>query len=253
MTSILPKGFKNLPVSAGLVTALLVVPLAVSLFDLKPYFVYAYAPFISEWHQYWRLLVLQAQFQNQSEVLLSIVLVALKLKNLERVYGSDRFVKHLILLGVYNMLGIALVSFVGYMGFRYNLFVPAGPYGVLFGLIYCHHLNTPASYLVELNFSNVLSLQPFGREVSIVLNDKFDMHVLSLMLTFNQGLVSSPVVAAMGYVIGYLYFNELLPVTDTSIGVQLISVGVADTVPEAPEEDPSQPPRTLFQQVLSPN
>lgn len=251
MSTFLPKGFKNLPVSSGIVGGLLVIPLVVSLLDLKPYFLFSFDPFIKEWHQYWRILILQAQFQNQSEILLSIVLVGLKLKNLERIYGSDRFIKHLILLSIYNLIGISIVSIVGYSMFGYNIFFPSGPFGLIFGLIYSHHLNTPINYQIELNFKNVFSLQPFGREVTIVFNDKFDIYLLSLILMFNEGLISSPIVSIMGYIIGYLYFNGLLPITDASIKYQIVAMnGESPVNEETSDEDPALPPRTILQQVF---
>lgn len=254
MSTVLPKGFKNLPITSGVVAGLLVVPLVVSLLDLKPYFIFSYDPFISEWGQYWRVLILQLQFQNQSEVLLGVVIFAMKLKNLERIYGSDRFIKHLMLLSVYNLIGVSIVSTLAYLVFGYNIYFPSGPFGVIFGLIYSYHMNTPINYQIELNFKNVFNLRPFGSDVSIVLNDKYDLHILSLILMFNEGLISSPIVTIIGLVIGSLYFNDILPIKDTSIKYEIINNRVAG--PPMVEDqregdvDPSLPPRTLLQQVF---
>lgn len=252
MSTFLPNGFRNLPVSAAASVSLFTIPVFVSVLGMKPLFFLAMDPFITEWKQWWRFLLVQLQFQNQSEVLLSTALASIKLKNIERIYGSDRLLKQIVLLFLYNLCAILAIAFFGYRIFNYNIFFPAGPFGVLFGLLYAYHMNTPVNYQVQLNFNSVFNIQPFGRDVTLGLNDKFDIYILSILLMFNEG-VPTLIVTSLGYIIGCLYYNNLLPITDSSIKFQWIK---SDTVLALEEDeqadDPSEPPRTMLQQLATP-
>jgi hypothetical protein len=216
MSSTLPKGFKLLPVTTWCVIGLITIPLVVSVLNCKPYFMFAWDPFITKWNQYWRLLILQLQFQNQSAVAISVVLLALKLKGIERVFGSLKLFKDLILLFIYNLFILTIVSFLMFNTIGWDMFIPAGPFGVIFSLYYPFNKYIPEVYVAEFDFSTLADFQPFGERMSLSITDKFSGQLLYLLLMFNEGFPSL-VISVLGYFVGYLYFNDLVPFSETSL------------------------------------
>lgn len=212
----LPKGFKFLHVTAGLTICIIAIPLAVSIFDWKPYFLFAWDPFITKWNQFWRLFIIQLQFQNQSEVTIGVVITILKLKGLERVFGSLKLFKIIILLLFYNFIIISTVSFTLFKTIGWNLFIPSGPFGVFFGLYYPYIKYIPDVYLAEFDIGNIASIKPLGEDISVSITDKFSAHFFYLLLFFSEG-IPSMIVCSIGYFIGYLYFHDLIPLSDSSL------------------------------------
>lgn len=238
MSVLIPDGFKFLPITSGLTVFLLAFPLIISVIDWKPYFIYAWNPFITEWNQYWRLIILQFQFQNQSEVTLAVVITVLKLKGLERYFGSLKFLKIVILLYVYNLLLLTIVSFSLYKLMGWDLFIPAGPFGIIFALYYPYKKYTPDTYTANFDFSNLASFKPLGETITLSVSDKFGCQILYFMLFFNEG-ISSIIPCLIGYLSGYLYFNQLVPFTDNSMRYidPLYYMLVQETKYEAPSHD----------------
>lgn len=218
MAVALPKGFKYLKITEWWTILLIVVPLGVSILDWKSYFMFAWDPFITVWKQFWRIPLLQMQFQNQSEVAASVILVIMKLKGLERTFGGLKLLKIIILLHVYNLVLITVVSFTFYHLLGWNLFIPSGPFGILFGLFYPYLKYTPITYTAEFDFSSLANFKPLGETICITVTDMFSCQVIYLLLFLSEG-IPSMLVCAAGYFIGYLYFNNLVPFTDESLGL----------------------------------
>lgn len=213
-SSVIPKGYKHLPVSAAVTVAMIVIPLAGSIFDAKPYFLLAYEPFLNEWRQYWRLLIFQTQFQNESQMALGVVLFTWNYKALERVFGSYKFCKLLLLLYFYNILFITLVIFCAYSFAGVNLYIPSGPFGILFGLLYPYYEYVPSIYNFELNFGG---LGKGTDKYKLTFSRNFASNIIALQFLFSEGLVSSPVACLIGYFVSMLLFNDLLPFLDTDL------------------------------------
>ncbi|TID29264.1 hypothetical protein CANINC_002060 [Pichia inconspicua] len=273
MTAQLPQGFRYLRLSEYIAIALIAIPFFISILDLKPYFLFAWDPFISRWNQYWRLILIQLQFQNQSEVALSSILVMIHLKGLERVFGSLRMAKILLLLWMYNLITITIISLAtNQIGF--NLFVPSGPFGILFALYYPYEKYIPKTYLIVFDFRSSTRYKPLGEDIIIHISDKFTAQLMYLLLMLNEGFCSF-VVSLSGYFIGYLYFNGLIPIGDESLGfvdrlyyhfkhkavprITLLSAtdttaSIVDDEEEddnvASREETPVPPRTIGQQMM---
>ncbi|ODV85336.1 hypothetical protein CANARDRAFT_7983 [[Candida] arabinofermentans NRRL YB-2248] len=211
MSSILPKGFSHLPISSAITTLLIVVPLVISVLDLKHLFILSYDPFIYTWRQYWRIFIFQLQFQNESQVIVSVMLLVMTLKNLERVFGSLKFLKIVTVLFFYNMIATFSLMWFSYNILSINLFMPAGPLGVLFGLIYASTKYTPILYKFELNFGGLIKLKQGSEDFKIILTNEFITILLALQLFLSEGLINSTIPSMMGYFIGCLVFNDLLP------------------------------------------
>ncbi|KAG7876496.1 hypothetical protein KL938_004564 [Ogataea parapolymorpha] len=211
MSSSLPTGFVHLPISSALTSLFIAVPLAVSIFEWKPLFVLSYDPFISKWHQYWRFALFQMQFQNESQVILCVTLTVLSLKNLERVFGSLKFLRTVLFLYIYNIAAVAVLTWTLYTFIGINLFVPAGPFGILFGLLYAHWKFTPVLYKFELNFGGLIKLRESNEDFKLVFTNDFLTSLVALQLLLSEGLINSVIPSFVGYFIGSLFFNGLLP------------------------------------------
>lgn len=265
MSVSLPSGFRHLKVSACLVTTIIAIPVIVSLLDWKQYFLFAWNPFIYEWHQFWRIILVQLQFQNESEVVVASILIITKFKSIERVFGSLKLAKTLFLLYIYNTFAITLIYSLLYLLLGWNVFLPSGPFGIIFGLLHIYNNTTPTLYHFELLFNNVVNMRPFGEVVKITLSDKFTTYLLVTILFFNEGLISSTLPSSIGYFIGYLYWNELLPINDASLSFMdsyfsksIIESNNTDSLSEGADDQDNQPdeqrndtpPRTLGQQLF---
>lgn len=204
-------GYRHLPVSAALTTAMIVLALAGSILSIRQYFLLAFAPFISQWKQWWRLAIFQLQFQNESQMVIGVVLYTFTFKNIERVFGSTQFSKLVVLLYIYNAIFIGLLLAASYLIFGINIYVPSGPFGVLFGLLYPAQAHNPTLYHIELDFG---ALNPSNSErnpYKLILTNNFATYLLSTELFFSEGLVSSPIACTVGYIVSALMFNGILP------------------------------------------
>ncbi len=234
MSPILLKGYKHLPVSAVVTVAMIAFSLAGSILNIRSYFLLAFSPFISKWHQWWRFLLFQLQFQNESQLVLGVVLFTFAFKNLERIFGSLKFTQVLLLLYFYNAVFLASILAVLYMFLGINIYIPSGPYGILFGLMYPFKKYTPTVYQVELNFGALNRASALPDNAAYVegesadglnssSNDNFHLFfgnntiamALATILFFSEGIVSSPIACLVGYLVGALLFNDFLPFRDS--------------------------------------
>ncbi|KAH3660541.1 hypothetical protein OGAPHI_007127 [Ogataea philodendri] len=211
MSSTLPTGFLHLPISSVLTTWIIIVPLVVSILEWKPMFILSYDPFVSKWAQYWRFVLFQLQFQNESQVMLCVTLIVFSFKNLERVFGSIKYLRIVCLLFLYNMVAITLLTWSAYTLLGINIFVPAGPFGMVFGLLYAHWKYTPILYKFELNFGGLIKIRSSNEDFKLVFTNDFLTSLLAFQLLISEGLISSVIVSVVGYFIGSLLFNGLLP------------------------------------------
>ncbi|GME68961.1 unnamed protein product [[Candida] boidinii] len=249
MSGGIPKGFQLLPV-CGLLTCLTVgIPLAVSVLDLKYIFVFGFDPFITQWGQYWRFLIFQLSYQSESQVIVSVTLFHMALKNLERIFGSKKFASIVILSFLYNIIFTAGISVFLYSILGINTVVSSGPLGLIYSLLYLYWKKTPTMYRFELHFSglknffglkNIIKLpsdptreslierqqqqqeepqhpNDSDNEIKITITDGIFVKILALQLFFSEGYVHSQIPCLIGYFIGVLMAYEILPVKDSKI------------------------------------
>lgn len=83
-------GFKDTPVTKAWICFLLVAPIVVSLLQVQYIFDLAVSPYLTVWHQWWRVPLNQSIFVNQSEIIIAILLLY-NLRVIERLIGSAKF------------------------------------------------------------------------------------------------------------------------------------------------------------------
>ncbi|ANZ74228.1 BA75_00707T0 [Komagataella pastoris] len=202
MSSLIPKGFHQVPRCKAFTVLLILVPIFASLFDLKYVFILSYDPFISQWRQYWRILIYQLSFQNESEVMIGVALIHFAIKHLERIYGSNKFLGVVVASYLYNMAATALLMELAYHLLGLDIYVSAGPFGIITSLIYFYFQSTPSAYKFQIN----LKVNESRPNSKIVLTDQFFIKILILQLA-----IFNIIPCATGYLIGILLHRDILP------------------------------------------
>lgn len=199
----LPTGFKNLPVSRYLIYLTAIVPLISSLASTKYVFYLSYTPFISDYGQFWRIITSHTSFINESEVLLSVIILY-QHRALERFFSSYKYVSLLLVIWVYNVIVTLLLVILDFyfQGFfiPINRF-PSGPFGVMTAIYAIYKNYIPVTYTFDIYLSE---------DRRITLNDQIVLNLLTLQLIISQGWCSI-FMGFTGYVIGVLLTNGILP------------------------------------------
>lgn len=189
-----------LPISKGFAVFTVMMAIVVSLCDLKHLFILKYSPFLSEWNQYYRVLLLQLNFNNESEILISLVIFLRIFNDMERILGSYRFITILAMSFLYNIVLIFLNISIPYQTVGLNLRVSSGPIGIIFTILSFYNDMIPTTYQFAFNFGNY----------KFTFNDKVFVLIIATLLLTNQGY-SSVIPSLNGWIIGKLILNDFLP------------------------------------------
>lgn len=168
------RGFQNTPVSKAICVVTIVSAILLSITELKPYVILALDPLIVVYNQYWRLAVYQLVVINESDFVVVLVLWFM-FKNLERFYGSRKYLSLIALFWLYNALLNFVVMAVGQLtmyGLGYVLLklwgakdshveysptifnqVAPGPLGIISSLYVAYGKFIPVSYYFQILFS----------------------------------------------------------------------------------------------------
>lgn len=244
MTQLTPiRGFTNTPVSKIICILSTILALTLSILRWKYYVNLSIDPFIIGYNQYWRLITYQLSVINESDYLLCIILW-FHYKNLERFYGSKKYLTLISIFALYNSLVCLIVMSIGqlfinliyfaidsyifnyndgnipifnYRDTIFNSVIP-GPLGIISSLYVCYGAYIPVSYhfkillfgpLPESEEENDQSVEATGSK-EITLTNHFQIHILYIMLLLNNDF-KSIIPCLVGLFIGKLHTNELLP------------------------------------------
>lgn len=200
MSGSFPAGFNNTPVTKYLIVATFALPIIASLTTTKYIYYLNFTPFLSEYHQLWRLLTYQLAFVNESEVLVAAVLLY-QFRPLERLYSSYKYLSIILVLWLYNLILTTLwMSLKFYTGITWFNEVSSGPTAVIFGLLFQFKEFIPVIYKFELVNSTS----------KLVLTDQFFIYILSFQLLVSQGW-KSILSGIFGYLISDLVIRLILP------------------------------------------
>ncbi|QPG76290.1 hypothetical protein FOA43_003676 [Brettanomyces nanus] len=117
------------------------------------------------------------------------------------------------------MIFTTVLMFLCYTILRINIYVPSGPFGIIFGLVYPYYKFTPTLYTFELDFRGIGKssndaddqLVHANESHKLVFTNNFVTTILVAQLFLSEGLISSPIVCLTGYLISSLLFNGVLP------------------------------------------
>ncbi|KAK9472453.1 uncharacterized protein V1510DRAFT_417557 [Dipodascopsis tothii] len=214
-----PSGFQNAPVSQLAIAFSAGASTVVAIFGIKHYFVLQLVPHVWGWGQWWRLLLWQTVFLNESEVLFG-ALVFYNLRVIERLVGSRKFASLLILACVYTGVAVPLLCAVLRVvtPLRAN-YVPPGPTAVLFALLAAYHDYVPSVYKFHLRSvfappvtddDDAGSANSTAGGSTVVIADKIFVYVLAAHLALSQ-FPANLMPALVGWSLGLLWTHGMLP------------------------------------------
>ncbi|AAS52890.1 AER209Wp [Eremothecium gossypii ATCC 10895] len=208
----IPLGLAQFPVTKLCMVVCVGITLVASLFQTKYWFLLQYDPFISEYEQYWRYFTFQLGAVNESDVAL-YTLIWYEFRQLERLFGSRRYVNMLALCWVYNTLTLWLSNkMINVLPLvHWNRF-SSGPLAICMSLFHFYKEYTPRVYEFD-----VLLAQPLpsdrSKQLEWTLSDQFLINGLVLLLMLNQGLVGF-LIGLIGWICGLCIDKGLLPGKD---------------------------------------
>ncbi|WWC61273.1 uncharacterized protein I303_103854 [Kwoniella dejecticola CBS 10117] len=194
-------GFQNAGVTKGIMIFLALTSISASLLDIKPYLHLQLVPHMTKYRQFWRIAVHPLAFANSTELLMGEILLYNVGVAIERAFGSRKYASFVL---VSSLVSTLLASIVIILGHRFGLnSIPAGPYGIIFSLLWQQYRIFPSLYHFKL----------LGIEVS----SKAFNWILALQL-----LVSNPpssiLISLIGLFTGYIYRTDtLFPIPSLSI------------------------------------
>lgn len=218
-------GFADAPVTRSLVLGIIAASILVSVTDIKYYFWIHVEPHIWTYGQLWRALAYQLCYTNSSEVLMA-AMTLYNLRGIERLWGSRKFASFLIVLfpitAVLPPLILALI--IRPLSFNKINYLPAGLTPLVYALLAQYHAAVPHVYKYRLATSPAPPVNaPF---VGLTFSDKSYTYLLAAQLALAQ-FPGSSLSAVVGWTIGYLWRNEVLPGAMTSWRVTGRIVGIA--------------------------
>ncbi|KAI8881610.1 hypothetical protein K501DRAFT_252894 [Backusella circina FSU 941] len=191
MQSVGPTGFYNLPATKFLVLFVASCSIAAAVFNKKIYFHLQLNPHIFIHHQFWRLITSHCAFVNSGDVFFASILFY-SMRTIERQYGSAKYVAFIfITLLVSTLLELGALVAGENAGIRY---IPAGPYALLFSILYQYHRIIPSIYRFRV----------FG----ITMNDKLLLYVLALQMAFSQSF-ETLIPCICGVLAGAFYRSDI--------------------------------------------
>ncbi|KAF2674686.1 hypothetical protein BT63DRAFT_449676 [Microthyrium microscopicum] len=217
-------GFTNAPVSQLLVFWVVVASVLASVTDTKYYFYLQIVPQISQWGQFWRLLVWQTCYTNSTEVLFA-AMTFYHLRVIERLWGSRKFASFLLLALPFSLLlPPFLLAILRPLTFGRLNYLPAGPTPLIFAILAQYQAAIPSMYTYRIGTASPTPDPPQIPSATITLSSKSTNYFLPLQLALSQ-FPSAILPAAVGWLIGNAYRSEILPGTSWRVPGWLVGQG----------------------------
>ncbi|KAI9638582.1 uncharacterized protein MKK02DRAFT_23518 [Dioszegia hungarica] len=191
-------GFHNADITKGLIITVAISSLTASLFDVKPYLHLQLVPHITKYHQFFRIAIHPFAFANSTELVVGLLALSNAGIPVERAFGHRKYAAFLLLSSLLSTF-FALVALIpGHsFGLRY---IPSGPYGVLFSLLWQKHRIVPAVYSFRI--------------MGIDFSPKTFFYILVLQLILSD-MPASGLAATTGLLTGYISHLDALPIPHT--------------------------------------
>ncbi|KAK9350043.1 hypothetical protein V1523DRAFT_356089 [Lipomyces doorenjongii] len=216
-----PPGFKNAPISKLFITITVSVSIISSIAGIKHYFFLQLVPHIWRWGQWWRLIVWQFVYLNESEVLFASLLVY-NLRVIERMLGSRKYASMMILSYAFTfLLAPCILIFLKIVPSYSANYLPPGPTPIIFAALALYHDMIPSVYKFRISSgppstesaesqSSSSSEPSSSTSHTITLSDKIFVYILSVQVALAQ-MPGSLICAFTGWLVGVLWTREVLP------------------------------------------
>ncbi|GAA5976655.1 hypothetical protein JCM5350_006711 [Sporobolomyces pararoseus] len=186
------------PVSKGLILTLCGCSLLAAITTNQHYFNVPFYghPHIFRDHQFWRFATRLFVWTNTSEVLLCVFIMWYSSLEVERLWGSRKFASFLVVVAILSSIFEVLALLLFSRSCLPSL--PAGPFALIFAIVYQSHRLVPTLYTFEL-------FHPL-----LLLNNRYPLYVLSLLLLTSQPPAST-ILGLCGILASSLYTSNALP------------------------------------------
>ncbi|KAK1761050.1 hypothetical protein QBC47DRAFT_409085 [Echria macrotheca] len=215
--------FTNAPVTRSLVLATVGLSIAASLLDIKHYFYISVGTHIWRYRQLWRVFTYQLCYTNSSEVLFASMALY-NMRSIEQLWGSRKYASFILVTGLLTSVipPLLMTAVLRPLSFGVVDFLPAGPTPIIFAILAQYHALVPHTY----KYKVALSTGPPSDDAGgLEFSDKSSKYLIALQLALFQW-PGSLLGAVSGWVVGYLWRNELLPGALTQFRVPGWMVGL---------------------------
>ncbi|BEI86564.1 hypothetical protein CcaverHIS002_0608510 [Cutaneotrichosporon cavernicola] len=190
-------GFQNAGVTKGIMVVLGITTLTISLLGAKPYAHLQLVPHITKYRQYFRVPLHPFAFANSTELLVGELLLYNIGRGIERSFGARKFASFVVVATAMSAV-LCCAALVVLHRFGVNV-VPAGPYGLIFALLWQYTRTVPSLYTFKV--------------CGIPFSSKTFVYILAAQLA-SSWMPGSILAAIAGLLTGYLYRTDtpfLLP------------------------------------------
>lgn len=178
-----------------------------SLLQVQYLFDLAISPYLTTWHQWWRIPLNQVIFVNQSEVIIAILLLY-NLRVIERLIGSAKFLSLSVLLYTLNSITVPILVYalrwIPYISHENSLMRPS-QVSTLFGLLWMYHSFVPQVYRFQLS-----PISADSSHLRVQFSDKALVYILALQL-IGTSFPASIINMLTGWILCGLVQAEVLP------------------------------------------
>ncbi|EGO57023.1 hypothetical protein NEUTE1DRAFT_65986 [Neurospora tetrasperma FGSC 2508] len=203
--------FTDAPVTKALVLGLVGLSIAASVFDIKHYFYISIGTHFLRYGQLWRMLTYQLCYTNSSEVLFGAMSLY-HTRMVERFWGSRKYASFILLAGLFTAIipPIFLTVVLRPLSFGVLDYIPAGPTPILFAILAQYHAMIPQIYKYKVALSANSPSNASDDTSGFIFSDKSTRYLMALQLALFQW-PGSLLGAVIGWAVGYLWRNDLLP------------------------------------------
>lgn len=209
-----PTGLYRYPVTKLCMVSTTLVPLIASIANCKYIFIAKYDPFISEYHQYFRLLTFQLGCINETDMVL-LVLIWYQFRNLERLMGSLKYISVISLVLIYTTVFVAGLNCLINSILPWKIWnsLTTGCLPVVLALFHFYKEYTPQVYEFEVLLTQPWLQKNHRNQYKWALNDQFLVNALIAILILNQG-VEGMICGFISWICGVFLDKGLLPGMD---------------------------------------
>jgi len=221
----LSTGFADAPVSRSLAYGIVAASILASITDTKYYFYIQVDPHLWRYYQVWRIFTYQLCYTNSTEVLFAAMTVY-NMRVIERLWGSRKYASFILLCYCFTAIipPILLSLVLRPLSFNTFNYLPAGPTPLIFAILSQYHAVIPSIYKYRIAASAASPIpEPF---VGLTFSDKSYVYLPAVQLSLSQ-FPGSLLCAFVGWVVGYSWRNEVLPVAMMRWRIPGWMVGIA--------------------------
>ncbi|KAF8863929.1 hypothetical protein BDZ45DRAFT_72190 [Acephala macrosclerotiorum] len=221
----LSTGFADAPVSRSLAYGIVAASILASITDTKHYFYIQVDPHLWSYYQIWRIFTYQLCYTNSTEVLFAAMTVY-NMRVIERLWGSRKYASFILLSFLFTAIipPILLSLVLRPLSFNTFNYLPAGSTPLIFAILAQYHAVIPHVYKYRIAASAAPPTnEPF---VGLTFSDKSYVYLPAVQLSLSQ-FPGSLLCAFVGWVVGYSWRNEVLPVAMMRWRIPGWMVGIA--------------------------